>query len=332
MKMTAPLAPSALLLACGLLACGDSNRAAPPLAVVPAGHTCSAGGVLYVLDGQNARAEAEGGAWRLRVPVPKGRMVAFTDRPDRRAARLDVAAFVERWRANGFAAVPPNVAISGEAKDGAEIDVVAEMTEPAWNAKTREFSALFAPLENRALPVQFDQVSLLIDDAQSTIQISLENLTSIPLSIQSITPDPSTWDTSGGAIQPMIGYDFGLTSPNGVALELAFTDLGGDLTGGAGATAGIVLEGDYDNQWLLDFQWDSQGNPSATLTQLSGTNLAPQGVPPVEIGVPVSLINLSPETGPAAIFQVLFNDGTTSSSFGRAASRLEGSRQGSYRP
>ena len=99
-----------LLIVCGAvlgLAVFASTAAAAP---AKSGH--AKGSFLYVQETAGGSIERLGaGAYRLRLTGVSPRVTTFTDRPRRRAGRQGLTGFVGSWKANGFAADPPNAAL-----------------------------------------------------------------------------------------------------------------------------------------------------------------------------------------------------------------------------
>jgi hypothetical protein len=85
---------------------------APTAAAAPAGGGHAEGSLLYLQETAGGSIQRLGaGAYRLRLTGVSPRVTTFTDRPRRRAGRQGLEGFVGSWKANGFAADPPNAAL-----------------------------------------------------------------------------------------------------------------------------------------------------------------------------------------------------------------------------
>lgn len=274
-------------------------EAAPPLGQPTADDAAE---LLFVIQGGTASASArDDGSWELVIDVPEDDVLTFEDRPHRGAHHGTVQDFVDTWAAFGFDDDPPNAAVTGHSEDGPAVDVAVELRDPSWDAAAGRLTISASPIGDDAghtLPERFAEVSLFIDDAQNTIQVNLVNLSPVPLSIQSASPDISTWISDQS---PAIGFDFGEGSTNGPGLNLGLAN----PRPGVEFVAQLILVGDYDNQWQLELEWDDNGNPMASLEQLSGQGL---GVveQPAQPGAPPGLTNLNPGSGQTADYQVVW--------------------------
>ncbi|MEM6582573.1 MAG: hypothetical protein AAF699_14945 [Pseudomonadota bacterium] len=146
MKLVAALA--ILLLA--LSATGDTTQNYPisELYVMSMDSAELIDGQRLVLDGVNRK------------------VIWFTDRPDRGSGVADVRIFIANWPAgtDSFEVDPPNAVIVGALKDGTEIELPLELTEPSWSDDSLVLSVLplNEPLPNR---LSLTNAHLFIDNS-----------------------------------------------------------------------------------------------------------------------------------------------------------------------
>lgn len=120
--------------------------------------------VLLALNAKDAESTgATGGAYRVTL-TNYGDVLAFTDRPIRKARRTTVAALATQWN-QLFGTDAPNAALSGITADGKSIDVAVELGEPHGDNHAVTFTVRGVGVDrNLKLPDQLADVSLFIDD------------------------------------------------------------------------------------------------------------------------------------------------------------------------
>lgn len=120
---------------------------------------------LFALLAERATAVGDDGGYVVAISYTHD-VISFTDRPERIARRFVPAALVAAW-SDLFAGEAPNGVIAGRTPDGAEIDVVVELTDAVLvGPDALEFQA--RPIGDDAdseLPPELSDVSLFIDDA-----------------------------------------------------------------------------------------------------------------------------------------------------------------------
>lgn len=165
-----------LLIACGALlglAVFASTAAAAPTA---SGH--AKGSLLYVQETAGGSIEPLGaGAYRLRLTGVSPRVTTFTDRPRRRAGRQGLEGFVGSWKANGFAADPPNAALVLDHAPASRDVALLTLSHPHYDRARQTLTYRATPLHGgdtalasfarRADPVRAGDLgaaSLFVDD------------------------------------------------------------------------------------------------------------------------------------------------------------------------
>jgi hypothetical protein len=142
-----------LLIVCGALlglAVFASTAAAAP---ARSGH--AKGSLLYVQETAGGSIERLGaGAYRLRLTGVSPRVTTFTDRPRRRAGRQGLDGFVGSWKANGFAADPPNAALVLDAAPASRDVALLTLSHPHYDRARQTLTYRATPLHGRdaALP------------------------------------------------------------------------------------------------------------------------------------------------------------------------------------
>jgi Pentapeptide repeats (8 copies) len=92
--------------------------------------------LLYSLTGDSGSMRllpGSGNRYAFTLRGADERTVWFSNRPARHSGTLPTAGFVEQWADFGFAADPPNVAITVHEPDGATDTIVAVMRKPSIN-------------------------------------------------------------------------------------------------------------------------------------------------------------------------------------------------------
>jgi hypothetical protein len=120
--------------------------------------------VLLALNAKNGESVAgTDGAYRVTL-TNYGDVLAFTDRPIRKARRTTVASLATQWK-KLFAGDSPNAALSGTTADGKSVDVAVELSQPHGDNQSVTFTVRGVGVDrNLKLPAQFADVSLFIDN------------------------------------------------------------------------------------------------------------------------------------------------------------------------
>lgn len=125
---------------------------------------------LLSLDAENAEVVGPDDAYRVTLSG-YGDVLAFTDRPIRRARRTTVERLVDGWDRT-FGTDPPNAALSGITPEGETIDVTVELTEPSGDNESVTFTARGVGIDrNLRLPERLTDVSLFVDDVEDPDEI-----------------------------------------------------------------------------------------------------------------------------------------------------------------
>lgn len=144
------------------------------------------GGLLMVHEAGRARLVARGGdgEYRLTLRDPSPFVTVFSDRPERRAYRVDAERFVDSWAAYGFEEDPPNAALeAADAPPGQDLMIV-ELSDPELTDSGRITYTARQGTEQSSHKASFQREA---DDlAEATIERPM-------LFIDSGTPDPAGW-------------------------------------------------------------------------------------------------------------------------------------------
>jgi hypothetical protein len=191
---------------------------------------------LFTVQGEAGTAAPSDQDWTVIVDVESGRMLQFTDRPQRDAAHIEVADFVDDWSAYGFDADPPNGTITGTTPDGTEVDVAAELTAPSWDEPTSTLTVTATPIgadSGATLPNSFDQLSLFIDDAAvyRSIRTIIRNSSNETFTVEGFAVESGVWGhprpTEGTELPPSSTTEFAAQSTTinlGVSMVLWLND------------------------------------------------------------------------------------------------------------
>jgi hypothetical protein len=137
-----------LLIVCGALlgpAIFTSTAAAAP---AKSGHP--KGSLLYVQESEGGSIERlDAGAYRLRLTAVSPRVTTFTDRPRRSAGRQSLEGFVAGWKANGFAADPPNAALVLDDARASRDVVLLTLSHPRYDRARQTLTYRATPLHGR---------------------------------------------------------------------------------------------------------------------------------------------------------------------------------------
>lgn len=163
-------AAAALAMGVGLAA--PASQADEGSGDSPTAVTTQPPGILFVTGASKANLRSIDGSIRLSMPA-RTMLTWFTDRPDRRSGRTDLARLVKTWEASGFDTDPPNAALLLTDRAGRQLIHVVTAT----NARR---AGSWVHLDVTALPGEqaggyahthalrtgsFTRASLFIDDA-----------------------------------------------------------------------------------------------------------------------------------------------------------------------
>ncbi len=168
-----------VLASLGTAAAGPTSAAMP---AAPSGQTVS---LLYAVSGASATMTLLPGSvdrYALTLRGADARTVWFSDRPARLSGSLPTPGLVEEWSGLGFAADPPNVAITLHDPAGSTETIVAVMRKPTFRAgvlratmqvlTSEQAGSLTGNLAVHAtghdangIPARLGSVSVFIDDA-----------------------------------------------------------------------------------------------------------------------------------------------------------------------
>ena len=143
-------------------ACGDTDTGSPSTAGEAAAETPT---WLFSVTGSSAQitsATADGSA-ELVLADPAD-VVAFTDRPERRAVRFPAETLVTDWPSL-FASSPPNAVVTGLDPDGEQFETAVEIAS-LQSAQGGSLGFAMRPIgdDEVALPAELSEVALFIDD------------------------------------------------------------------------------------------------------------------------------------------------------------------------
>lgn len=145
------------------------------------GKTKASVGVLFALSAERGTlkpAAGSGDSFTLTLGAPASRVVAFTDRPVRRAATATIQKFVgDGWGALGFDKDPPNAALVLDDVPEDEDTTVFEIADPSYDRKADSLTYRATRIKGRdsALPEQevdepadqFGAAHLLVDSGSA---------------------------------------------------------------------------------------------------------------------------------------------------------------------
>lgn len=153
--------------------------AALPACVPTAEAAAPRGSLLYVQESSGGSVTRLGaGAFRLRLTGVSPRVSTFTDRPRRQAGSERLPHFLGRWRANGFAADPPNAALVLDRAPRSRDVALLTLSRPRYDRRHQTLTYRALPLHGedagalasfarRGDPVragEFGAASLFVDD------------------------------------------------------------------------------------------------------------------------------------------------------------------------
>lgn len=257
------LALSALALGVGTPAATHARQQGKP----------SAGDLFVATTSSGSLERAGAGRFELTLEDPGKTVTAFADRPARSTSTLTPRRFVRDWKANGFAADPPNAALVLDRAPAGRDVLVVELSRPritragaiAFRAKRlKQPSGALAGYRKRAdrrVPSRFTGASLFIDASQPTTTITVN--VSMPAATVSVLifntetqlVDPPTetrgkTQINGSATATFLG-DNGLTLQSTAAgaatisqtFAVAGTEFEIDTSYGTGASGTISING-----------------------------------------------------------------------------------------
>jgi hypothetical protein len=148
------------------------------------------GGLLMVQDAGSGtlREGSEPGEYTLKLRDPSRFVTVFTDRPQRRAWRVEARRFVESWSAYGFEKDPPNAALEAPDADPSRDLMIVELSDPRFDdsgtltytaregSKQKAGGAAFQRPTDSLSAASFERPSLFIDTGSS--------------------PDPGAWSSA----------------------------------------------------------------------------------------------------------------------------------------
>jgi hypothetical protein len=220
--------------------------AAVTVAALPAGASAQAGGSkLFLQQADAGTLRKAGGGFVLTLRRPAATVVAFTDRPARRADREGLRAFVRAWPRR-FRGSAPNAAVEVRDAPGHRDVMVLTLSRPRLSGRTLTFRArrltgrgtagvrAFIDKADRRLPRRFGHVDLFIDSAGDDV-IGLEfqvttptqdvttiSLTGLPgqLPLGFSTNGPATVDVAPGVVAIMPSNPFTAPITAGVSVNI----------------------------------------------------------------------------------------------------------------
>jgi hypothetical protein len=148
----------------------------------------SAGGDLYVMTAQGGTLTptSHKGEYRLVLEHPAQSVASFADHPQRSASEQSVEKFIAGWKADGFAADPPNAAL---VVDGAPADHDVMSVELSHPRLTRSGDLIlsakrlpggpkgalksFASRSDATVQRSFGRASVFVDDGQTTVPLTV---------------------------------------------------------------------------------------------------------------------------------------------------------------
>ncbi len=121
---------------------------------------------LFAIIGPSARVDAGTGPTGTEVILNEpGDVVAFTDRPERRAVRFTPANLVAEWDTL-FGSSPPNAVLTGATPTGQQFEVAVEISglQPTDGGALGFTMTTIGEDAGTAIPDQLSEVTIFIDD------------------------------------------------------------------------------------------------------------------------------------------------------------------------
>lgn len=286
-----------LLIVCGALL--GLTVLTSTAAAAPAKSSQAKGSLLYVQETAGGSIERLGaGAYRLQLTGVSPRVTTFTDRPRRRAGRQGLEGFLGSWKANGFAADPPNAALVLDHAPAARDVALLTLSHPHYDRARQTLTYRATPLRGRdtalasfarrADPVRagdLGSASLFIDDGSAFSNVTFTvNGEATTTTIQFLVSGGAAWSFS---------------SASALSIEGAFSVTNFEATSNAlnlGLLPGSSL------LFTVSIPVDLQGteapvvevtNVSGTITVTWPTDTGPQ-TQTVVPGDPVTLYGMAP--------------------------------------
>lgn len=160
---------------------GSSDATTAPTTSEPAAASAArepGAGWLFVVDAEGGTSDGS----RLALTRVDSDLVAFGDRPARRAERLPTSSLIDDWSLLGFDQDPPNAAVTVDAADGVQTAVVV-LRDPVYDAGTQTLSFSTEPVADagappfghggapvETLPPSFGHTSVFVDTGESSGQ------------------------------------------------------------------------------------------------------------------------------------------------------------------
>ncbi|RKQ93012.1 hypothetical protein C8N24_2871 [Solirubrobacter pauli] len=212
----------------------------------PAAHAATTpGGDLYLATaGAGALTPTGHDTYRLTLRDPAAELTAFTDRPARTSSSVPLRRFVSGWDEAGFAADPPNAALTIDGAPARHDTMIVELTHPqltrsgALTLRARRVpgpaSGSLAAFSRRAdprLPLTFGKAELFIDSGAAAVQPVRISVDVPAYKNVDVNFDPSDMTLTGGPLVWTTNAAGGLTvSANGIGVS-APAAMQGVLTG-----------------------------------------------------------------------------------------------------
>jgi len=119
---------------------------------------------LVALFANSASATPYDGGYTVTLTGLPATLIAFTDRPDRNATKIEMATFFAGWD-TAFGATPPNAAFTGVTATGQEQETVLTLTNPIYDSVNGSvaFQAALVPGADELSEYNYTDVHLFID-------------------------------------------------------------------------------------------------------------------------------------------------------------------------
>jgi hypothetical protein len=209
------------------------------------------GATLFVQDAASATAERQRGKrWKVTLTGVNPTTVWFQDRPGRDAGRESTLSFVRNWTNYGFAAVPPNAVLQHSNAEG----VVVELRNPRYNSAraTLTYTAIIDPGSKQRLDSRMKNVSLFIDNAQTSLSSATFELTGITANMNIVI---GLTEPDGESDPVYAAFILGDPTQNQPVLELTSPD----------ASVAIETFTVYPTEIVLNTSADMSGGGTGTL-------------------------------------------------------------------
>lgn len=165
----------------------------------------------------------EGATSRVTLGAVAPVTVAVTERPRRQTTRLSTPEFIDGWDTT-FGDDPPNASLGVVAGDGRQHEAAIEIREVARDAASGEVRMEVRVLSG-SVPAQFDDATLVIDDAGASVRLELANETSATtLDVvvgQRNRADPSAGVVAWKVLDAAQGKGVPFTLPQGMEVSVS---------------------------------------------------------------------------------------------------------------